>query len=208
MKVATKMLFVLALSAAAASSQAAVVTSLPGGTALVIPATEQVGFAGPAVVAPGVTYTSTQPSAYGYTGGYSFIGNSSWNGTPMIGLDRGTGYFTLSFASGISGFLGELNWTTGNQGGDASIQIYDSLNNLLESLTLESGGINQVAPGFYGFSRATADIASIRFNEEYIGVRNILTSGAGSDVPEPASYALMALGLAGFAIARRKSAKK
>jgi hypothetical protein len=207
MKVATKMLFVLALSVGAASSQAAVVTSLPSGTALVIPSVNQLGFTGPAIVASGVTYTSTQPSAYGYTDYYGFSSNGWWTGTSMIGLDDATGYFTLSFANGISGFLGELNWSTG-AGGDASIQIFDSSNNLLESLTLESDGINLVAPGYYGFSRATADIASVRFNEEYIGVRNILTSQASSVVPEPASYALVALGLAGFAIARRKTAKK
>jgi hypothetical protein len=206
MKIATKMLAVLALSAAAASSQATVVTSLAGGTALVIPGANQLGFAGPATVAPGVTFTSTQPSAYGYTGNYSFNANGGWYGTPMIGLDRSTGFFTLSFASGISGFLGELDWTKGI-GGNASIQIFDSSNNLLESLTLETAGINQVAPGFYGFSRATADIASIRFNEEYIGVRNILTTTGGT-VPEPASLALMALGLASFAVARKRPAKK
>ncbi|MES2153273.1 MAG: PEP-CTERM sorting domain-containing protein [Pseudomonadota bacterium] len=207
MKIYTKILGVFVLSAAALSAQASVVTSLPGGTALVIPATHQTGFFGPATLAPGVTFSSSQPSAYGYTGTYGFNLNGTWSGTPMIGLDRGTGTFVLSFASGISGFLGELNWTTGNSA-NASIGIYDAANNLLESLTLESGGINQVAPGFYGFSRATNDIASIHFNEEYIGVRNILIVEGGSDVPEPASLALMALGLAGCAVARKKSAQK
>jgi hypothetical protein len=207
MKVATKLLFVLALSVSAAASQADVVTSLATGTALIIPSDNNLDFTGPAIVASGVSYTSTQPSAYGYTDDYSFGINGEWTGTSMIGLNDGTGYFTLSFASGISGFLGELNWTT-DAGGDASIQIFDSSGYLLESLALESDGIDLVAPGYYGFSRATADIASVRFNEEYIGVRNILTSQASGDVPEPASYALVALGLAGFALARRKSAKK
>ena len=52
----------------AAPTAAAVVTSLPGGTALVIPATNQLDFAGPATIAAGVTFQSTVGSAYGYTG--------------------------------------------------------------------------------------------------------------------------------------------
>ncbi|MEP6340528.1 hypothetical protein, partial [Parasphingorhabdus sp.] len=179
---------------AASQASAAVVASLPGGTALPIPADELLGVSGPLSPAPGVTFTSTAGSAYGFTGNYSFVSNGVWSGTPMIGLDEGTGYFELTFDTAIAGFLGELNWTT-DFGGDASIEIYDSANNLLESLLLETGGVNQVAPGFYGFSRASADISRVRFNEEFIGVRNIstLTDAMGA-VPEPATWAFMIFG--------------
>ena len=189
----------------AGSASATVVTSLPGGAALVIPATDQLSFFGPATVVPGVTYSSNQPSAYGYTGGYGFSSNGSWNGTPMIGLDRGTGTFELAFAAPITGFLGELNWTVG-AGGNASISIYNSMGTLLESLTLENGA-NVVAPGYYGFSRSIADISFVRFNEEYIGVRNITTTGFGAAVPEPASWAMLiaGFGLTGAAMRRRRS---
>jgi PEP-CTERM motif len=208
MNALSRILAIFAFSATAISSQAAVVTSLPGGSALVIPAAMQI-FTSPVTVAPGVTLTSTERSVYGWTGTYGFGSNGVWksHSSPMIGLDSGTGHFDLFFAGGISGFVAELNWSTG-EGGDASIQIFDSSNNLLESLTLESGGLNVVAPGFYGFSRATADIASVRFNEEYIGIRNITILASATNVPEPGSLVLLGIGLAGFAVSRRKSAKQ
>lgn len=207
MKNVKKMMFVLAMSAAALTAHAAVVTTLPGGTPLAIPAAEQLGDAGPETVAPGVTFTSTNGSAYGYTGGYSFVSNGNWSGTPMLGLDSTNGYMTLSFANAISGILGELNWAPGF-GPAATVAIYDASNNLLESLSLSTASANLVNPGFYGFSRASNDIASIRFSNQYIGVRDISTTQAASDVPEPASLALVALGLTGFAFARKQAARK
>lgn len=201
--------WMLAISALAISvtgaANASVITTLPGGAVLPIPATNQLGFAGPATLAPGVTYTSTQPSAYGYTGSYGFVSNGSWSGTPMIGLDRGTGYFEIAFAAPIAAILGELNWTVGF-GGNASIEVYDAAGALLESLTLENGA-NVVAPGYYGFSRSAGDIAKVRFNEEYIGVRNITTVAANAAVPEPATWAMLLLGfgVVGAAMRRRHS---
>jgi hypothetical protein len=192
-----KYILALVLSALPLAASAGIITALPGGTALPIPAVNLLGESGPQTLAPGVTFTSTEGSAYGYTGSYGFSSNGSWSGTPMIGLDTGTGFFELTFDTAISAFLGELNWTTGF-GGDASIQIYDSANTLLEFLVLETGGVNQVAPGFYGFSRSIADIS----------VRNIsVLSNAVDRVPEPATWALMifGIGVIGFAMRRRRN---
>lgn len=178
--------------------QASVISSLPTGTPLVIPTTNQLGFAGPATIAPGVTYSSTQPSAYGYTGGYGFNGNGSWSGTPMIGLDRATGYFDIAFASPISAFLAEVNWTNLNYTPlDATIEIFDAANTLLETLVLENNGTNLVAPGFWGFSRSSGDISVVRFSNEYVGIRNVSTSATVAAVPEAATWAMM---LAGFGV--------
>jgi hypothetical protein len=203
----TKFMTTLGAVVLAGSAQAAVITSLPSGSPLVIPSTNQLGFAGPATIAPGVTYSSTQPSAYGYTGNYGFNGNGNWSGTPMIGLDRPSGYFEINFAAPISAFLAETNWTNLNYAGDATVEIFDAANTLLETLVLENNGTNLVAPGFWGFSRSTAEIATIRFSNEYVGIREVTTlTDVNSAVPESATWMMMVagFGLAGGAIRYRR----
>jgi hypothetical protein len=203
MKSKLKNIVAASIAAIAFNANADVVTSLSGATAVTIPTTNQLSFSGPATFS-GITFTSTQPSAFGYTGGYGFNGNGNWSGSPMIGLDRATGYFDLSFANSISGFLAETNWTFSNSSMNATAQAFDSAMNLLESITFENGS-NLFTPGYWGFNRSTDDISLIRFSNEYIGIRNISVADVTSPVPEPETYAML---LAGFglmgAFARRR----
>src|SRR5579871_3747797 len=77
--------------AAIVPANAALVTSIPGGSGVSIPAINYFG-AGPQTIAPGITWSSTNGgfqggAVYGYTAGYGFSGNGFWSGGlgPMIG---------------------------------------------------------------------------------------------------------------------------
>ncbi len=203
-----------ALAAAAllacGSANAVHVTALPGSTTYGFGAENYFG-AGPKVVAPGITWSSqASSSVYGYVGGYGFQSNGGWNGLSMIGSNHGSDTMTLAFSSAVSGVGAFMNWArfdTGTPDGIAPvIAVYDSSNTLLESYSLTFGPLGGTNSGeFHGFSRGSADISYMTFTGAYIGAANLEV--LSNPVPEPATYALMGLGLLAIgAIARRRKA--
>ncbi|WP_238941036.1 PEPxxWA-CTERM sorting domain-containing protein [Sphingomonas beigongshangi] len=204
--VATLAATAFAIIAVSAPASAAVITALPNGSAVTIPSLNKRNDAGPETFGPGITFRSSFGSVFGWTGGYAFATNGTWSGTPMIGLNAMNASFTLSFATAISGFLADLNWTTENASANAMMEAFDVQGNSLGSLTFEGPG-NLVTPGTYGFQEAGNVISSIRFSNEYVGIRNLSIASTAA-VPEPASWALMILGMGavGFAMRRRKKA--
>jgi PEP-CTERM motif len=208
---------IIALSIAAASTaEAAVVTTLPNGTAIPIPGVDLLT-SGPVTFGP-VTLTSNVTNKFGWTSNYDFGNNGSWTGTPpLIGLNAassGPDYASMNFTfdAPTSGFLADLNWDFNQTNGlTVYLQVFDSNGSQLENglaLTVNNGGQNNVGPGFWGFSRAQADIKSFRLSNGFVALRNLsYVAPTVAAVPEPTTWTMI---IAGFGIVgaglRRRSA--
>jgi membrane protein required for beta-lactamase induction len=122
----------------------------------------------------------------------------------MIGLNEGTGSMTLAFASPISGFLAQVSWSK-RPLLTATMSAVGSGDVALEAWVFSSDGSNLLTPeGFYGFSRASNDIVAIRFENDFIGARDMSYSRiAQGNVPVPGVLALLGIGLLGLGGLRR-----
>jgi len=194
----------LATLALAAPAQAAVVTSISGGTTYTF-GTASLFTAGPQTVAPGITWTSTTTSSvYGYTSTYGLGGNGAWDGTAFsyIGLNESSGTMTVAFTNPVTSVGSFLNYAPGT--GIASISVYDASHSLIESLNLSISTPGATDGGaFFGFSESTADISYLTYNDAYIVASNLVVNGVSS-VPEPVTLSLFGAGLVGAAAFARK----
>lgn len=193
---------------ACGSSQAAEVSSLTNATTFGFGSSNYFGSA-PQTVAPGITWTSSyNDSVFGYTRGYGFDQNGSWNGLSMIGSNSPatSQVMTLAFAAPVSGVGMFMNYALGD-GGPAVVNAYDSHHDLLDSYTLtfnEHNGSN--AGQFVGFQESSADISYLTMGGAYIGGANLEVSTTA--VPEASNLALLVagLGMMGVVARRRKQA--
>ena len=213
------LLLAIAIGLAATSAQAALVTSLPGGTVIPMPAIGYFG-PGPQNFGPGITWSSTNSSnqngsVFGYTGGYSFLTNGYWDSGigPMAGLNDSyffygvTDTMTFAFSTPIAGVGGFINYVPDGST-PTVISAYDSNNILIENATLSfstGGGVN--TGSFYGFLEGSPNISYFTLTDNYIGITDLTTSDP-SAVPEPATMLLLGSGLLGMGVYARRKFKK
>ncbi|MBU2876460.1 PEP-CTERM sorting domain-containing protein [Aliiglaciecola lipolytica] len=136
-----------------------------------------------------------------FSGGYAIDGTSY-----LLGDLTGSQTLRVDFDSSVSAwgatFSGISNGTL-----NTVISAYDSNSNLLGMLN--SSSPNNSTVGFYGFSFDSNEMAdylvfqNITLNNDVFGMDNVSFVTATS-VPEPASMALLGLGLAGIAFSRKK----
>lgn len=219
---AFKALYFGTILAAASTAGASVVTTLPGGTAIPIPAINLQTMSSTAI-GGGITFTSiaTNGSILGKTSAMTFGNGSFAAGNPYLSLEapaNGYNYATMSlnFATPTSGFLADIRWTDGGPGignlayNSASIAAYNAAGTLLEVYQVNNNGNSVGIPGgTYGFLRSVADISRIDFNNAFMGARDLQYIGppiGASLVPEAATWSMMiaGFGLLGAAMRRRR----
>jgi hypothetical protein len=196
----------IAVGSAAAPASAGIVTSAPAGSTFVaFPVMNYFG-PGPQTFGPGITWSSTNAanqggSVFGYNAGYGFGSNGS-SFADLTGVNDNFAFYgvsdtmTFSFASPVSQVGAIINWYP-DAGDTVHIDWYDTSNNLLADLVLNNAGGNVVAPNsYYGFLSSSANIGSFTLTDGYVAAIGGLSLNGG--VPEPATWAMMLIGLGGL----------
>lgn len=165
----------------------------------------------------GMSYAG-QSDSINYIGDFDLAGAGGTGG----GIDgEEDGYFATAnthttfefkFARGVTsfGFYGaEAIVGDGSFGRDGIIDLefYDMNDQLLAALSVKKFDLFSW-DDFYGFESNSGAIGRVVFRDVGSMVLDNVTFQRVAAVPEPASIALLGLGLAGFAVARRKQPRK
>lgn len=180
----------------ATAVNAALVTSITGGSVFAMPELNYFG-SGPQSFGSGTTWSSTDSfSVFGYTGGYGFADNGYWTGLSMAGLNNASGTMKFAFNTPVSAVGGLLNYAAPHYGTPV-IAVYDAQNNLIENATLSFSTGNTTNTGmFYGFQEASAIISYFTLSNAYIGLTDltVMTNVTGAPLPFAATTIIFGSG--------------
>jgi hypothetical protein len=205
----------IAVAVSVAPAHAGLVTWITGGN-LVMPAINYFG-PGPQAGGPGYVWSSTNAgnqggSVFGYTSGYGFGANGSWDGAlgPMAGVNDAffnygvSDTMTFEFASPVRNVGGFINYfpdfTT-----PTTIAVWDAGHNLIESynLTFFTGGGTNTGQ-FLGFAENAAIIKYFTLSDNYVGITDMRANGQVGVPDGGTTVTLLGSALLGLGMLRRK----
>lgn len=140
---------------------------------------------------------------------------TDWYFATDLASGKTSSTFELSFAGGTKrfGFFGGEfgGGLNSHDDGVFDLQFFDMNNELIGTIGIDNGGL--FAPtDVYAFEVDAGAISRVVFQDVgHLALDDVTfeaAAPASSDVPEPASIALLGAGLAGFAATRRKPARK
>ena len=123
-----------------------------------------------------IRFNSTNSgSVINYSGAYGFSSNGFWSNLPMAGLNWFSGFMDFTFIDGpVSAVGGFLNWSPNtNNPNEMYIAALDGAGNVLETygLNFSTGGGTNTGSDYF-IQRSTADIATLRLGDSYVGIAN------------------------------------
>lgn len=210
----------------ASQANAGLITSAPGGTVIDFSQYDTGSYtrdSGPTdvgvLVGETVTYTAVG-SRPGFGGGsYGLLANGSWTDPLGAGsgrdgfafIDNGGISMTFTFVKALTSVGAFINYCPSCSPSPATVEALDINGLVLETYNLETlapiSTPNQTDAGaFRGISRTQGDIFGLRFANRLVVADDLeFVFANGSQVPVPATAALLALGLAGVGFKRKKS---
>lgn len=150
-----------------------------------------------------IRFASTNSTVQGgsvinYSNGYGFNSNGFWS-IPMAGLNSSSGHMDFTFLDGpVSAAGGFLNWATNSHIPDEMyIAALDAVGNVLESyiLNFNTGGGTNTGSDYF-IQRSTADIATLRLGDSYVGIANFTFDDASPMAAVPGPLPLLGVGAA------------
>lgn len=203
---------VTALSIVPASAATTLISAAPiNGTTTTFTATGGNSVAAGSIINLNGLLTSGTTSWYYGNGGYGIQSNGSWSNFSYASTNSSTGTITFDLGSTFSSAGAFLNYSPATFDGTPFITALDSARNVVATYNLATlapvstpGAVNDGA--FRGIQSDISNIRYLSLTGGYLLAHSVTTANVAA-VPEPATWAMMILGMGAIGYSMRRRIK-